>query len=132
LPAERRLGATEGGAVGTEADERDRARPVAPHLRRQPAAPGDQFLRRELVGGGGGAVHQVGQAVAALEQPAVLRRVEAPRREPGGMQCRPEAVTGPGEVKSGRGGIEARIDATEQNLQSGADDVAQALACCRL
>jgi len=128
LETERRLGATESRAVSPESGKSDGARPVAAHFGGQPAAAGDQLVRRQLVRGGRGAVHQICQTVAELEQAAVLRRIEAPRREAGGMQRRPEAVARTGEVKPGRGGIQAGVDAAEQDFQCRADDVAQPLA----
>jgi len=128
LQAKRRPGATEGRTVSPESEKSDGARPVAAHFGGQPAAAGDQLVRRQLVRGRGAAVHQIRQAVAELEQSAGLRRIEAPRREAGGVQGGPEAITGTGEVKTGRGGIETRVDAAEQNLEPRADDVAQALA----
>jgi len=128
LQAERRPGATESRTVSAEPDKSDCARPVAAHFGGQPAAAGDQLVRRQLVRGRGAAVHQIGQAVAELEQAAVLRRIEASRREAGVVQRGPEAIARTGEVKAGRGGIQAGVDAAEQDFQSRADDVAQALA----
>jgi len=44
------------------------------------------------------------------------------------VQRRPEPVARAGEVVAGGGGVEARVDADEQDLQAGRDDIAQALA----
>jgi dihydroorotate dehydrogenase (fumarate) len=45
----------------------------------------------------------------------------------GGQRRRPEAVAGAGEVVAGGGGIEPGIDADEQHLQPGGDDVPDSL-----
>jgi len=54
------------------------------------------------------------------------------RRDPRRMQRRPEAIAGTRKVKARRGGVEAWVDAAEQDLQVGRDDVAQAPAGRRL
>jgi hypothetical protein len=59
----------------------------------------------------------------------LLGRVKLPRAKTGAMQRRPEAVAGTGEMESGRGGIEAGVDAAEQDFQARRDDVTQAFAC---
>ncbi len=131
LQPERRLGATERGTVRAQSDECHRARPITADFGSKLVCAESQFGRRELVRRGGGAVHQVGQAVAELEELDVLRRVEKARREARGMQRRPEAVAGTSEVKTGGCRVQAGVDAAEQHLQAGPDDVAQPLAARR-
>ena len=128
LLAERRLGATKGGAVGAQADEGDGARAVASNLGRKSAAPGEELGIGQLVRGRGAAIHQIGESVAQLEQPAVFGRIEATRGKPGGMQRGPETVAGSREVKPGGGGVKPGVDAAEQDLEVRADYVAQPLA----
>jgi len=48
------------------------------------------------------------------------------------VQRRPEPVARAGEVVAGGGGVETGVDADEQDLQAGRDDIAQALARGRL
>jgi hypothetical protein len=128
LTAERRPRPTESGAVGAEAYEDDRARPIPAHLRRQALCAADELAGRQLVGCSGRAIDEVGEAAAMAQQPAILRRVEKARREAGTVQGGPEPVAGPREVKAGRGRIEARVDAAEEDDQARREDVAQALA----
>jgi predicted PurR-regulated permease PerM len=54
-----------------------------------------------------------------------------PRGEAGAVQGRPEAVARPGEVVSGGGGVQPRVDAGEQDAQAGSDDVGDGQAGCR-
>src|SRR6185503_18846910 len=103
-------------------------RAIPAHLGRETPAPGDELLRRELIGARGGALDQIGDAVARAQQLALLRRVQLSRREPGGVQRGPETVSRTREVMPGGAGIEARVDAAEQHFEPGRDDVAQRLA----
>ena len=50
--------------------------------------------------------------------------------KPGPVQRGPEAVAGTGEVMAGSGGVKARIDADEQDLESGRDHVPDAPVRC--
>ena len=58
--------------------------------------------------------------------------MKEPRRKAGGMQRRPEAIARAREVKPGGGGIEAWVDAAEEDLQPRRDDVAQPFVGCGL
>src|SRR6185295_7947942 len=107
-----------GVAVGADAEKGEGLRAVAPHLCREAFAAGDKFQRLELVCGRGAAVHQVGDPVAAGEQLGLLGGVKLPVGEAGKMQRRPEAVARTGEVMAGRGRIQARVDADEQDLEA--------------
>jgi hypothetical protein len=119
---------TEGGTVSAQPDKRYRSRPVTSNLgSKKPSAP-RELAGGQLVGGGRSPVHQVGEPVAELEQLAILRWMEEARREARGMERRPEAVAGPGEVTAGGGRVQAGIDAAEEDFQPRGKDVAQALA----
>ncbi len=115
-------------AVGADAEKCHRRWTIAPHFCSEPSAAGDEFLRRELIGARGGAIHQVGDAIAALEQLALFRRMQQPVAEARRMQRGPEAVAGPREVVPRGGGVEAGIDADEEHAQAGRNDIGNALA----
>ena len=53
----------------------------------------------------------------------IFGRMQLPGREPGAVQHRPEAVAGTGEVMPRRSGIEAGIDAAEQDPEVVRDHV---------
>jgi hypothetical protein len=132
LQPERRRRTTERRAIGPHADESDRAGPEAADLGGKLLSTGDELGVGELIGRRGGAIDQVGEAIAQAEQLRVLGGMKQARRESRRVQRRPEAVAGAREVKARRGGIEAWVDAAEQDLQAGRDDVAQAPAGRRL
>jgi len=50
------------------------------------------------------------------------------------VQRRPEAIAGTAEVMSDRGRVEAGIDAAEEDVEAGRDDVRDRLSmcCCNL
>src|SRR5207248_7201774 len=58
---------------------------------------------------------------------ARLARVEEPVGEPGGEECGPEAVARPAEVVADRRGVEARVDAAEEYVEAGRDEVRDGL-----
>ena len=93
--------------------------------------PGHEFGRLKLVCARCRTRHQVGQAVAQPEEGFLLGGVKAPRGESGGVQGRPEPVTGTGEMVAGGRRVKAGIDTAEEHLELGPDDIAQALAASR-
>jgi hypothetical protein len=68
---------------------------VAADLRFEDGGAVDQLLEGELVGGGGGAAGDVGDAAAQVEQFALLERRQPARREAAEVELRPEAVATP-------------------------------------
>ena len=127
LLAERRLWRGECEAIGAHAQESDDAGPVAPYLSLQPLSPIEELGRVEFVSACGGAGDQVGEAVPLFEEEILFPWPEPARREPAGMQRRPEAVAGAREMVASGGRVEAGIDAAEEDLQVRRDDVAQRL-----
>lgn len=119
-------------AVRSDAEEGDDPGPEAPQLRGKALAAGYEFRGRELLGGCGGAVHQVAHAIALLEELVLLRRVEQAAGEPGGMQRRPEAIARAREVMAGGGRVQPGVDAYEKDLQVRRNHVLQPLAARRL
>ena len=115
-------------AIGPDAEERHHLRTVTPHLRGQPLSPFHEFVGLQLSRRGGTAVHHIGDSIAGLQELGLLRRMKLERREPGLMQRRPEAVAGAREMVARGGGVQAGVDADEQDLQAGRDDVPEAPA----
>jgi hypothetical protein len=114
LPAEGCLGTREGMPIGAQPEKGDRSRLVAADLRPQPFASGDEFRRRELVGCGRRAAHEIGQSEPMLQRQVFFGRVKEPRSEACGVQRRPEPIPRPCEVIACSGGIEAWVDAAEK------------------
>ena len=91
--------------------------------RDQPLAAGAELVGGELVGAGGGAAHDVGDADAARGQVLAVRvghagrRVDRPLDDPGLEQRRVEPVDRVREVGLRGGGPEAGVDADEEQPQ---------------
>lgn len=63
-----------------------------------------------------------------LQQLVLLPRREEPRRESGAVNRRPEAIARPPEMTADRRGVEAGIDAAEEDVEIRRDDVRQGFA----
>jgi hypothetical protein len=96
---------------------------VPPDLRRQDLTAGDDLGGGQLVGTGRPARHEVRDALSVPEQEVLLGGAQLAGHEPGPVQRRPEAVAGAGEVVAGGRRVQARVDAAEQHVQAGSDDV---------
>src|SRR5439155_13683120 len=123
LRAHRRVAAAERRPVGGDPDDREPPRLEPGDLRVQDAGARQEFLGPELVGAGGRARDDVGDAESEAEQPLLLIGPEDALGEAGAVQGGPEAVPGPGEVVPGGGGVQARVDARERDARAGRDDV---------
>ena len=118
------LGAcAERAAVRLLADERDRARPElegdAPQVVFGAGEVDAAEVARPWCRAGG----CVRDADAELEQLELLSWLEQPRREPGVVEQSPEVVARVREVGVGGGRHAAGIDATEDDVQAGAEHV---------
>ncbi|GAB3406117.1 hypothetical protein GCM10027515_20310 [Schumannella luteola] len=113
--------------VGGDAGDRDDRGPVLGDEVGEPLGARAQLGAIELVGPCRGAVDEVGDADAGLDDRGPLRVVEArgelrqPGQDAGGDERRVEAVAGMREVGARRGGPESGVDADEQQLQSRAE-----------
>ena len=87
-----------------------------------------ELRRPELGRGPRGPVDQVGHPEPVPGQLPVLLRGEPARGQPGEVQRRPEPVARPGEVMPARGRHQREVDAAEEHLEVGSDEVAQPLA----
>src|SRR6266540_5974177 len=118
-------------AIGANTQEGHGFRAIAPELKGEPLATSNEILRRKLIRSGGSAIYEIGDAVSASQQLALLRRQECLGCKTGRMQRRPETVTRAREVVAGGGRVQPWIDADEQHAQAGRDYVLDALAGSR-
>jgi hypothetical protein len=82
-----------------------------------------QLLGRQLRRRPGGAVGEVGDPDAQRRQLAVLVGREQARREARRVQRGPEPVARPGEVMAALRGGQRRVDADEQDPETGSQNV---------
>ena len=123
LRAHDRPALVEGDAVSGHAQKCEEAGLPPPDLAGEGLAARDELFWGQLVGTGGGAHHDVGYAETVGEQLLLLERIDQPGGETGKMDSRPEAIAGPREMVARRSGIEAGIDAAEEDPQVVCDDV---------
>lgn len=123
LLAETRLRSIKSGPVRPDSDNCNEARPIASNLSLEPSSSRTQLAVVELGSSHRGARDEIGDAATEREKFALLRRLEPSRCETGRVQGRPEAIAGPREMVSGRRGVQAGVDADEQHIQPGRDDV---------
>jgi hypothetical protein len=115
LAAERGAGAAEGDPVGAHPGEGDERRAVAPDPAVEMTGASPQLGVVEFGGRCRRPVHEVRDADAVLKEVAIFERGELALGEPGPMQDLPEPVAGPGEVVTDGAGVQARVDAAEQD-----------------
>ncbi len=129
LSAGRGPGSVEGPAVRGHPRHRNHSRPGEFDECPQPGRTRTQLLRAELVGAGGGTVHQVGDAESTSHQvgPVLAGHtrgwVDAPLDDPGQLQSGIEPVARAGEMGLYGGCPQAGVDAHEQQAQARAKQV---------
>ena len=128
LEAHLRLGTRECGAISADAHNGEITRFITKNFAREDRAAFDELGRRELVCRGGGARDDVRHAATIIQQQRVFVRRQKARREAGAVDRGPEAVSRTSEVMADRGGVQAGIDAAEQDVEAVRDDVANGLA----
>lgn len=102
-------------AVGSDADEGDDGRAPAFDFRLEPPGAGAKFVVCELIGAGGGAFDDIGDAEFEVEEEGFFKRREETRGEAAGVKGGPEAVAGAAEVVADGGGVEPGVDAGEED-----------------
>ena len=125
LQSQFRFRSVERSPVGAHADDGQVARGVALHFAGEDLAAFDELRAGQLVGGGGGAGDDVGDADAEVQELALFGGGEEAGREAGAVEGGPEAVAGAAEVLLDGGGVEAGVDAAEEDAQVRGDDVGQ-------
>ena len=116
-------GSLESDTKRAHAQDRDGSNPISPDLLLQLCRASNQFFRVQFVRRCAGPVHDVGDAKPEGKQLPLLLGPKKPVGEAGVKQHRPESISRPREVMSGPGGIETGIDAAEQQLQPGRNNV---------
>ena len=86
-------------------------------------AAGAKFVVGEFIGPGGGALDDVGDAEFEVEKEGSFERGEEPRSKAAAVKSRPEAVAGPAEVAADGGGVEAGVDAGEEDDEVFGDEI---------
>ena len=89
-------------------------------------AAGAKFVVGEFIGAGGGACDDVGDAEFEVEKEALFERREESRREAAVVEGGPEAVAGAAEVAADGGGVEAGVDAGEEDDEVFGDEIRDA------
>lgn len=123
-----RLRSRERQAVGADAQQRYKPRPVVARLRSQVARALHEFIVRELVSARRSALNQIGESIAEFLKLAAFARREQAICEPHFVKRRPEAIAGAREVIARRARVKAGIDAAEQHLEIRRDDIRDGLA----
>lgn len=112
-------------AIGAHPQDGNVSRAELSSFHRKPPSARYQLLAAEFVSRIGGAIHNIGDAIAEGEQVVLLVRIKPPRRETGRVQRWPESVARPGEVMLDGRGVQPWIDAAEEHAQPGRYDVRQ-------
>jgi len=102
-------------AVGVNADEGDDGRSPAFYFGFETSAAGAEFVVGEFIGAGGGAADDVGDAEPEVEKKGFFEGGEESRGESAVVKCGPEAIAGAAEVFADGGGVEAGVDAGEED-----------------
>jgi hypothetical protein len=101
--------------VGTDADEGDDAGAPAFDFGLEALAAGAKFVVCEFIGAGGGAFDDIGDAEFEVEKEGFFKGGEEARGEAASVEGGPEAVAGAAEVMADGGGVEAGVDAGEED-----------------
>ena len=102
-------------AVGADADEGDDGGAPAFDFGLEALAAGAKFVVGEFIGAGGGAFDDVGDAEFEVEKEGFFKGGEEARGEAAAVEGGPEAVAGAAEVAADGGGVEAGVDAGEED-----------------
>jgi hypothetical protein len=117
------VGSLEGVPVRRGSKNGQRRRPVSPDLPDQSSGSRQQLLHGELVRPRRRPRHEVRDAETGLEQGRPLVRFQQPRGEAGVVKCGPEPVSRAREVVSDGAGVEAGVDAGEEDAEAGRDQI---------
>ena len=78
-------------------------------------AAGAKFVVGEFVRASGGTLDDVGDAIPEVEKQRIFKWREKARRESPAVKGGPEAIARPTKVASDRSGVEAGVDACEED-----------------
>ncbi len=102
-------------AIGADADEGNDGGAPAFDFGLKSLAAGAKFVVGEFIGAGGGAFDDVGDAVLEVEKERFFKGREEARSESTAVKGGPEAVAGAAKVVADGGGVEAGVDAGEED-----------------
>jgi hypothetical protein len=110
-------------AVRTDADEGDDGGAPAFDFGFEALAAGAKLVGGQFIGAGGGAGDDVGDAELEVEKEGILEGGKEARGETAVVESGPKAVAGAAEVTPDGGGVEAGVDAGEENDEVLGDEV---------
>lgn len=102
-------------AIWVNADKGDNSRAPASDLGFEASATGAKLIIREFIRAGGGALDDVGNAEPEIEKKGPLERRKESRGESTAVKRGPETIARAAEMTADGGGVEARVDAREEN-----------------
>jgi hypothetical protein len=102
-------------AVGVNADKGDDGRAPASDFGLEAPAAGAKFVVGEFIRAGGGALDDVGDAELEVKKKGFFKRGEEARGESPAVKGRPEAIARAAEMAADGGGVEAGVDAHEED-----------------
>jgi hypothetical protein len=114
-------------AVGVNADKGDDGRAPASDFGLEAPAAGAKFVIGEFVRAGGGALDDVGDAELEVEKKGSFKGGEEARSESTAVKSGPEAIARAAEVAANGGGVEAGIDAREEDDEVLGDEIGNEL-----
>lgn len=118
-------------AIGMNADKGDHCWTPAFDFGGEALAAGAEFVIGQLVGAGGGAFDDVGNAEVEFKQKRFVKWGEKARGKAAVVESGPEAITRAAEVAAYRGGVEAGVDAGEEHNKVFGDKVGDQFIMCR-
>jgi hypothetical protein len=110
-------------AVRADADEGDNRGTQTFDFGFESPAPGAKFVVGEFIGAGGGAFDEVGDPKFEVQKEGFFKGGEEPRGEAAAVEGGPEAIAGAAEVMTDGGGVEAGIDAGEEDDKVFCDEI---------
>jgi hypothetical protein len=102
-------------AVRVNADKGDDGRAPASDFGFEAPAAGAKFVVGEFICAGSGALDDVGDAEVELKKKGILKGGEEARGESAAVKSAPEAIARAAEVAADGGGVEAGVDAREED-----------------
>ncbi len=113
--------------VGVDADEGDNGWAPAFDFGLEALAAGTKLVVGEFIGAGGGAFDDVGDAEPEVEKKRSLKGGKEARGEATGVYGGPESVARAAEVAADGSGVEARVDAGEEDDEVFGDEIGNEL-----
>jgi hypothetical protein len=104
-------------AVGVNTDKGDEGRAPASDFDLEAPAAGAKFVVGEFIRAGGGALDDVGDAELEVKKKGIFKGGEEARGESPAVKGGPEAIARAAEMVADGGGVEAGVDAHEEDDQ---------------